>query len=281
VDDDVIAFTTTLADLMGQALHRAAQYERHAHTAQVLQRSLLPTLPAVHDGLELAAVYAPADSGAQVGGDWYDVIDLGEGRAYLVIGDVMGHDIRAAAVMGQLRVALQVYAGIGYSPGEVLRQLHRLVDGLGDIELVTCLCAVYDARRQELTVANAGHLPPMIAAPGHRVAALSAPADPPLGAGSDTYRDHRHPVPPGSLLILHTDGLVERRSDSIDVGLARLAGFLDAEIDIGIDAGMPAGAGAGSGTPLARLAQATVDHMAGYTAAEDDAALLLVRTAAG
>ena len=264
LDEETIAFAATLADLMGQALLRGAQYEHQAHVAEVLQRSLLPSLPDI-PGLELAAVYTPADQGAKVGGDWYDAIDLGAGRTCLVIGDVMGHDIRAAAVMGQLRAAVHCYAGIGHTPLQLLRRLHDLVAELNDIDLVTCLCAVHDATRHELTIASAGHLPPMTSGQGRPTTLLPLPAEPPLGAGSGTYQEHTYAVPPGTLLTFFTDGLVETRTHGIDDGVARLAAFLDTAQD----------------RPLRRLVLETVDHMAAHTLAEDDAALLLLRATDG
>jgi len=264
IDEETVAFATTLADLMGQALLRGAQYEHHAHVAEVLQRSLLPRLPDI-PGLELAAVYAPADQGAQVGGDWYDVIDLGDRRTCLVIGDVMGHDVRAAAVMGQLRAAVHCYAGIGQTPAQVLRQLDRLVDELDDIDLVTCLCAVLDASGHRLTIATAGHLPPMTSGGGVPTTSLPVPVQPPLGAGSGDYSEHTYSLAPGALLTFFTDGVVETRTHSIDDGIARLAAFLDA----------------GAGQPLSRLLVGAVEHMAAYTRSEDDAAILLVRATGG
>jgi hypothetical protein len=260
IDDDVISFATTLADLMGQALQRAAQYEHQAHVAEVLQRSLLPRLPEVA-ALELAAVYSPANRGAQVGGDWYEVIDLGERRVFLVIGDVMGHDVRAAAVMGQLRAAVHCYASIGHTPAQVLRQLHHLVDELDDIDLVTCLCAIYDTTSHQLTAASAGHLAPMTSGGGRPTTPLPIPAGPPLGAGPGTYQDEIYDLLPGCVLALLTDGLVETRAYSIDHGIARLAAYLDTSHN----------------QPLTQLANEAVKHMAGYTLSEDDAALLLLR----
>ncbi len=260
VDDDTIMFATTLADLMGQALRRGAQYEHLAHIAEVLQRSLLPRLPDVA-GLEMAAVYSPADHSVQVGGDWYDVIDLGEGHAFLVIGDVMGHDIRAAAVMGQLRAAVHCYATIGHTPAQILQQLDHLVEELPDIDLVTCLCAVYDAPTHQLTVANAGHLPPMTFGGNRATALLSVPTEAPLGAGGGVYSETVHVLTPNTWLALFSDGLVESRTHGIDEGLTRLAAFLDT----------------GHDQILADIARQTVDHMAVHTMSEDDAALLLLR----
>jgi serine phosphatase RsbU (regulator of sigma subunit) len=260
VDDDVVAFATTLADLMGQALQRAAQYERHAHVAEVLQRSLLPTLPEIV-GLELAAVYSPGDQGAQIGGDWYEVFDLGAGQVYLVIGDVMGHDVRAAAVMGQLRAAVHAYASVGHSPAQVLARLHVMIDELADIDLVTCLCAVYDIGQGSLTIANAGHPPPLTAAPGRPTSVLPLTPGPALGAGTGTYTEQTYDVTPGTLLTFFTDGVVETRGQDIDLGIRRLMSFLDASAH----------------RPLATLARDAVAYMGADHARDDDAALLQLR----
>lgn len=261
IDGEVVAFTTTLADLAGQALHRATLHERNLHVAATLQRSLLPHLPIV-DGLEVAARYKPGGGTVDVGGDWYEVIDLGAGRTAIVIGDVMGRGVTAAAAMGQLRAAVRSYAQLDLPPAEVLALLDRLVDQLGETNFVTCLYGTYDPADRTLTIANAGHFPPLIARQVGRAAYyLPVPPAPPLGSGAPDYEDHVIIVPPGAVLALFTDGLVEARGHDIDSGTAALAAQLGAHAD----------------RPLPDLADRILEAMAAHHRPDDDTALLLLR----
>ncbi|HET8581702.1 MAG TPA: SpoIIE family protein phosphatase [Jatrophihabitans sp.] len=191
--------------------------------AEALQRSLMPPREFRINHIDVAAYYQPGVGGTQVGGDWYDVIEVGAGRTALVIGDVMGRGVRAAAVMGQLRTAVRAYARLDLRPGEVLRLLDATVGDLGADTIVTCVYAVYDPVTGELTYANAGHLPLLLTGP-EGVQRLSA-LGPPLGTG---YRGAQQSVPfrSGSSLALYTDGLVERRRVDIDTGIERLAAQL-------------------------------------------------------
>jgi serine phosphatase RsbU (regulator of sigma subunit) len=205
-------------------LHGALLREaEHRSASDVLQRSLLPQhLPRLA-GLQVAARTLPGGSGNRIGGDWYDVIPLPTGHVGLVIGDVLGHDLTAASAMGQLRNALRAYALDDPSPASVLSRLNRAVDLLDVVELATCLYAVLDPGTLRVTWASAGHLPPLVSpqeGPGHIVAADPGP---PLGAvPAAHYVDHTLGLRRGESLALYTDGLVERRGTSIDVGLAHL-----------------------------------------------------------
>src|SRR4051794_11991719 len=206
----------------------AAMAEREAaarerQIADELQRSLLPQLTVDAEQLDVAAYYRAGVAGTQVGGDWYDVIDLGAGRTALVLGDVVGRGVRAAAVMGRLRTAVRAYAQLELSPADVLESLDTVVTHIGPEQIVTCLYAVFDPRECSLTFANAGHLPILLAVPGEPPHRLQEATGPPLGSGAPSYGELRSQLAPGTLLALYTDGLVERRDRVIDVGIDRLA----------------------------------------------------------
>ncbi|NHC15587.1 SpoIIE family protein phosphatase [Motilibacter deserti] len=200
---------------------------REHSIADELQRSLLPARSFAPDHLQVATFYRAGVEGTQVGGDWYDVIELGAGRTALVLGDVMGRGVRAAAVMGQLSAAVRAYARLDLPPADLLELLDGVVRDLGDDQIVTCVYAVYDPGEQALTYANAGHLPPLLALPGGDVQRLDGVSGPPLGAGRPGLREHRVELPPGTGLLLYTDGLVERRDSDIDAGIDALVAELE------------------------------------------------------
>ena len=202
--------------------------ERERRIADELQHSLLPATTFDLDHLEVAAVDQPGVAGTQVGGDWYDVIEVGAGRTALVIGDVMGRGVRAAAVMGQLRAAVRAYARLDLTPADVLEFLDGVVRELGEVQIVTCIYAVYDPHDRTLVDANAGHLPPLLAAEGDGVRRLTGPGGPPLGAGPLRLEEEQLTLPVGSRLALYTDGLVERRTRNLDIGIDQLADALAA-----------------------------------------------------
>ncbi|MDA0172714.1 SpoIIE family protein phosphatase [Solirubrobacter taibaiensis] len=211
----------------------AAHAEREAaarerRIADELQRSLMPERSFDAEQLEIGAYYRAGVAGTQVGGDWYDVIDLGAGRTALVLGDVIGRGVRAAAVMGQLRAAVRAYAQLELSPADVLEMLDHVVGQLGAEQIVTCLVAVFDPRDCSLTYANAGHLPPLLATPGAPPQRLDESAGPPLGTGTPMFTEATATLGSGSLLALYTDGLVERRDRVIDAGIDQLGATLDA-----------------------------------------------------
>jgi serine phosphatase RsbU (regulator of sigma subunit)/anti-sigma regulatory factor (Ser/Thr protein kinase) len=208
------------------AEREAAAQERRI--ADELQHSLLPASTFDPDHLEVATFYQPGVEGTQVGGDWYDVIEVGAGRTALVIGDVMGRGVRAAAVMGQLRAAVRAYARLDLTPADVLEFLDGVVRELGEVQIVTCIYAVYDPHDRSLVYANAGHLPPLLAVQGEPTRRLSGASGPPLGAGPLTLEEEQLTLPAGARLALYTDGLVERRDRNLDVGIDQLAGALSA-----------------------------------------------------
>ncbi|MGC9669636.1 PP2C family protein-serine/threonine phosphatase [Planosporangium sp. 12N6] len=217
-DEDLLQRVADRISLATQA--RLASIDRA--TTVALQRSLLPGSLGAIDGIDAAGRYVP---GAEVGvgGDWYDLFTLPSGHIGAVIGDVTGSGLQAAVIMGRLRSALRAYALESADPADVLTRLDRKIQHFEPDAMATVAYTVLDPGRGRATLSVAGHPPPVLAEPGYPAQLLDAPADPPLGA----YRNARRravdvPVPPGSLLFLYTDGLVERRTRPIDEGLRLL-----------------------------------------------------------
>jgi len=229
------ALMTTLSGLVAQALERARLFDAEHARSQALQRALLPRqlpeLPAV----TAAAKYLPAGRGMDVGGDWYDVIPLSADRVALVIGDVMGHGLPEAVIMGRVRTALQTLSDLELPPDEVLAHLNDLVSGLGDDSFVTCLYAIYDPTTSSCTMARAGHPPPAVVCPDGTVHFAPAEGDPPLGVAGPPFEVSELRVPDGALLVLYTDGLVDSTSCDPAVGMDRMAGLLQVHQAEGLD----------------------------------------------
>lgn len=256
-DERDVALLQVAADRAASASQASdSQADRLATLA--LQRGLLPTkLPTV-DGIELAARYLPGHR-LGVGGDWYDVFTLPTGRLGVVVGDVSGHGLRAAVVMGRLRSALRAYTLIEDDPAAVLTYLDRKITHFEAGNLATVLYATVSADRQEMTVSSAGHLPPILACPDESAELLPVPADLPVGVGDSTpRRSTTIPLDPGATVAFFTDGLVERRHEHIDQGLGRLTALLRAE------------------TPEAACAALVAGMDVGR--ADDDVALLALQT---
>jgi serine phosphatase RsbU (regulator of sigma subunit)/anti-sigma regulatory factor (Ser/Thr protein kinase) len=233
--------------------------ERERGLADALQRSLMPPLPQL-PGVSLTGRYLPA-AAARLGGDWYDVFPLPDGRLGLAIGDVVGRGFHAAAIMGQLRSALRAYALDGMAPSGVLERLSSLLRQIEPARTATLLYMVVDAHGGYLTVASAGHPPPLIAPPEGEPWFMQLPDSVPLGAVRHVrYEDEELDLPPGSVITLYTDGLVERRGEPLEAGLERLAAAVRGDRD-----------------DLDRLADALVDALLPEGAGNDDAALLMVR----
>lgn len=217
--------TLLIDELVARAalnIDNARMYSRERDAALTLQRSLMNTsLPTV-GGLELAGRYLPAGD-HEVGGDWFDAIALSGNRTALVIGDVMGHGIHAAAVMGQLRTAVRTLARRDTTPDQVMPSLDATVADLGDNEMATCLYAVHDPSTGGCLIARAGHPPPVVADERGAVTFLDGPAGPPLGVGGQDFQVQPVFLPPRSLLVIYTDGLIEARGTDLDQGMRHLA----------------------------------------------------------
>jgi PAS domain-containing protein len=203
-------------------LDNARLHRLESRAAATLQRSMMPTRPPRIPGVRIAHHYMPGDRQAQVGGDWFDAIQLPGGRVALIVGDVMGHGLQAAAVMGQFRTAVITMAALDLPPAQLLRHLDTLAHRLGTDHLATCVYAVYDPINRTLTLANAGHIPPVLAGHDGRSELLRIPGGAPIGVGGVPFETVEIPVPDGSWLVLCTDGLVEVRGQGIDAGLAAL-----------------------------------------------------------
>ncbi|HEX3790361.1 MAG TPA: GAF domain-containing SpoIIE family protein phosphatase [Pseudonocardiaceae bacterium] len=256
--DDDIHLLQLVADRIALAAHTEVSVAERA-AAAALQRSLLPTVLPELPGLEFAARYVPGtDTG--VGGDWYDVFSLPGGRVGIVMGDVVGHGLPAAVIMGRLRSALRAYALDAVDPAEVLNKLHRKATYFEHNAIATVSYAVVDERRTQVTLALAGHLPPILARTDASSGLITSSVGPPIGFR--TAPQHHTSVvvglPPGGLLCFYTDGLVERRDSSIDVGLERLR--------LAVTAADPE-------TVCARVMAALVGNLA----ARDDIAVLAMR----
>ncbi|MFE1575042.1 ATP-binding SpoIIE family protein phosphatase [Streptomyces fradiae] len=218
----VLVHAADVTDHAEAAERLRASERRHRQTAVTLQRSLLPQELEQPDDLRVAATYQPGGTDAAVGGDWYDVITLGAGRTALVIGDVMGRGVRAAAVMGQLRTAVRAYARLDLPPHEVLQLLDGLAAEIDASQIATCVYAVHDPNEGRLVYASAGHLPILVRDEDGTVRRAADPTGPPLGTGGWLHTSGTIALPPGSTAVLYTDGLVERRGEDIDEGVAAL-----------------------------------------------------------
>ncbi|MFK4870073.1 SpoIIE family protein phosphatase [Streptomyces sp. CSMPJR101] len=257
-DDQDILLIDELVARAALNIDNARMYSHERDAALTLQRSLMdPCLPDV-GGLELTGRYLPAGE-HEVGGDWFDAIALPGGRTALVIGDVMGHGIHAAAVMGQLRTAVRTLARRGTAPDQVLRFLDAVVADLGENEMATCLYAVHDEASGHCLIASAGHPPPLVADRRGAVAFLDGAAGPPLGVGRQDWHVRHLNLEPGSLLLTYTDGLIESRGTDLEQGMHRLARAVH-----------------DPGLPLERICDDLLaDLVPG--AADDDVAVLLAR----
>lgn len=201
---------------------------REHQIAETLQRSLLPTVMATAPWVELAARYEPAQDAPALGGDWYDAMTLEDGTLVLTVGDVVGHGLEAAATMGHLRSATRALAHLVDGPAALLAQLNALALHDGDI-MATCLTAFVEAPGRRLRIASAGHPPAVARAPSAPSSALAVEPGLPLGAMPGAiYEEVAFELAAGSVLAIHTDGVVERRGERITTGLERLRGILDA-----------------------------------------------------
>ncbi|MFB6811364.1 SpoIIE family protein phosphatase [Streptomyces sp. NPDC056387] len=230
---------TTVARMLAQALQRAGVAESERELTSGLQRSMMPTVGPHIPGMQIAARYVPTGGGLEVGGDWYDVIPLPSGRFALVIGDVQGHDVRAAGLMGQLRIAVRAYASEGHRPDAVLSRASRFLTGITDSHeesdfrsprFATCLYVECDPQTGLLEAARAGHPDPVIRMTDGTVLMRPTAGGLPLGIVADTdYPTTQFTLEPGETMMLCTDGLIETGGHDLDTGWARLRAILESE----------------------------------------------------
>ena len=251
------------ADEAAQALIRARSYEHEHAVAMSLQRSLLSQVLPQIDGVELLGHYEAGSAGLEVGGDWYDVVRRMDGIMQISVGDVAGHGLAAAVLMGQMRTAFRAYAFDHDSPADVLRRMSRHVTGDA---LATALCMTLDPYTSELTYASAGHPPSLlVAGESGGVSRLDRASAPPLGvADGQVVHENTVAFPAGATVLAYTDGLIERRDWSLDVGIDLLASVLASS----------------STSPCDALASRIVHDVAGRVGSGDDIAFLIVRALA-
>ncbi|MFI1763859.1 SpoIIE family protein phosphatase [Streptomyces sp. NPDC020800] len=264
-DDLLVAAQLATHSALG--IDKAVLYGREAYIADELQRTMLPeTLPRP-TGVRLASRYLPAAETARVGGDWYDAIPLPGSRVALVVGDVMGHSMTSAAIMGQLRTTAQTLAGLDLPPQEVLHHLDEQAQRLGTDRMATCLYAVYDPVTHRITIANAGHPPPVLLHLGGRAEVLRVPPGAPIGVGGVDFEAVELDAPAGATLLLYTDGLVESRLRDVWTGIEQLREKLAATAQL---------TGPDHPPPLEALCDEVLD-MLGPGDRDDDIALLAAR----
>jgi serine phosphatase RsbU (regulator of sigma subunit)/PAS domain-containing protein len=234
------AVMTSLAGLVAQALDRARLYDTKHELAHGLQQALLPRLLPAVGGLRVAARYLPATRGMDIGGDFYDVIRLGDTAAAAVIGDVQGHNVAAAALMGQVRTGVHAHATLGSTPDQVLNATNRLLTDLAPDLFTSCLYAHLDFAGRRVSLASAGHPPALLRLPGRATRPLDVVPGPLLGIDPDAdFPVTEIPLTPGLMLLFYTDGLIEMPGVDLDDAVSRLAGHLadadDRDLDRLID----------------------------------------------
>ncbi|MDG9716381.1 SpoIIE family protein phosphatase [Streptomyces sp. DH24] len=266
-ETDDLLVAAQLATHSALGIDKAVLYGREAYIADELQRTMLPETLPQPTGVRLASRYLPAAETARVGGDWYDAIPLPGSRVALVVGDVMGHSMTSAAIMGQLRTTAQTLAGLDLPPQEVLHHLDEQAQRLGTDRMATCLYAVYDPVSHRITIANAGHPPPVLLHLGGRAEVLRVPAGAPIGVGGVDFEAVELDAPAGGTLLLYTDGLVESRLRDVWTGIEQLREKLAATAQL---------TGPDHPPPLEALCDEVLD-MLGPGDRDDDIALLAAR----
>ncbi|WP_241833230.1 SpoIIE family protein phosphatase [Streptomyces caatingaensis] len=221
-EGDDLLVAAQLATHTALGVDKAVLYGREVYIADELQRTMLPDSLPQPTGVRLASRYLPAAETARVGGDWYDAIPLPGNRIALVVGDVMGHSMTSAAIMGQLRTTAQTLAGLDLPPQEVLHHLDEQAQRLGSDRMATCLYAVYDPVSHRIVIANAGHPPPIMLHRGGRAEVLRVPPGAPIGVGGVDFEAVELDAPAGATLLLYTDGLVESRIRDVWTGIEQL-----------------------------------------------------------
>ena len=268
--DDDASLLQLAAARAAPAIERARLFDAldHEHRGAVtLQRSLLPERVPDIPGIDIAARFIPAidatpTAKTMVGGDWYDVIELLGGQVGLAIGDVAGHGVRAAALMGQLRTGLRAYALEGHGPGETLKLLNRLLQSIRGRGMATAAYAVFSLEAGTLRIACAGHPPPVLVSAAGEARLMEVPTAPPLGTlPYPTHDEHEVSLAPGDAILMYTDGLVERRGEPLTAGLERLC------------------ASAGAVASADEICQRVIDALVPALGAPDDVALVALRNA--
>ncbi|MPY34717.1 SpoIIE family protein phosphatase [Streptomyces adustus] len=265
-DDQLVA--SQLATHTALGVQKAVMYGHEASVADTLQHTMLPPSLPEPTGVRLASRYLPASKTAQVGGDWYDAIPLPGNRIALVVGDVMGHSMTSAAIMGQLRTIVQTLAGLDLPPDEVLHHLDEQAQRLGSDHIATCLYVIYDPISQRMLMANAGHPPALLLQPDGRVEVLKVPPGAPLGVGGVAFESVDLPAPKGATLLQYTDGLVESRDQDVGSGVEALRAHLQAP---------PRARGQGIALPSLETLCDQVLGTLGPRTRDDDIALLATR----
>ncbi|HEX4518943.1 MAG TPA: SpoIIE family protein phosphatase [Gaiellaceae bacterium] len=257
-DEEDVMLLRLVAARASISIDRGRMFEREQSVAESLQRSLLPSRLPTIPGFEFAARYVPGTQGLDIGGDWYDVFELADGSVGLTVGDVMGRGLRAAATMGHLRHVMRAYALEGLMPGETLQRLNRIA---AETEIfATVVYAVVSPSRNTMRIASAGHLPPIRRSAGGSVGEVREGLSLPLGVGPNTsFAEVEVELEPGCSLVFYTDGLVERRGESIDDGIARLTALV-----------------AGSDPPAHKLVDAIIEGLE-IDGDPDDRAVLAVK----
>jgi serine/threonine-protein kinase RsbW len=261
-EPEELTLLQTLGRQAGQALERAQLFDMQRMVATTLQHSMLPRALVDDPRLLVSACYRPAVDGLYVGGDWYDAFRLDENRVALVVGDVVGRGVQAAAAMGQLRSAVRAIATTGSGPGRLLEGLDRFVEGVEAAHTATLAYAEVDLRDGSTHFACAGHLPPVLVHGPGRAEQLWGGRSTPLGAqfGETTRPEASITLLPGSRLVLYTDGLVERRDEPLDQSIDQLAEMLGTWAD----------------RPFADLAEGVTDALVGSGGTDDDVCVLAV-----
>ncbi|MFG2006383.1 SpoIIE family protein phosphatase [Spirillospora sp. NPDC048911] len=221
-DELDLAIVDELARGAALCIDNGRLYRREVQMVQELQRSMLPAEAPRIAGARVCFRYRPAGRAAQIGGDWFDAIPLPGCRLGIVIGDVMGHGVTSAAIMGQLRTAVRTLAAQDLCPDQLLRHLDDLAQRLGEDYVATCMYAVYDPVGRRCRIANAGHLPPVLVSPYGETTILALPSGVPIGVGDVPFETVEFPVEDGARLILCTDGLLARRDRDVAEGMATL-----------------------------------------------------------
>ncbi|MFE9257089.1 SpoIIE family protein phosphatase [Streptomyces sp. NPDC006879] len=262
--DEDLALVGELARRAASSIDNARRYAEQRDTAVLLQRALLSKSTTPHSDVECASRYLPSGAGAEVGGDWYDTIALPDGTTLLVVGDVMGHGMDAAAAMAEYRATVRALAYQRLSPERILTETDALVHVLDLERIATCLIVLVNPAAGRADCACAGHLPALLVTPGHPSRLMDEiPVGPPLGVAASQYELGSVALPPGSALLMYTDGLVERRGQDIEDSLAEL---LALELDPALG--------------LEQLIDTVLSGLAGDPK-EDDVALLVARPLPG